>query len=1358
LSETKPPSQLRRRLLYASAGVIVLTAGAIAWTLGPGGPWLVSQFAEGRAVWRLGSLHLEGVKGSALGDLRVAHATLRDEDGVWAEATELAVGWEPLRILTREASVRQVSAKTLRIFRQPKLTPAKPPGGSIDVDLNALAIDRISVDEPVFGEAASFSLGAGIAARGARIDRAMVDLKRLDAASDTLRLDLVRKGEVRLDALLEGPKDGFFAAALKSMEPLRIVAHADGDETTGAGEIDAQIGGKPFITGDFAWTPEGWRGGGDANLNLAPAFADIDARIGGAVRLDGSGARGARTTFAITAKTQDAIVNAGGTLGDDWRPAGETRIVADASRLDRLANDLMSGAARFEGVLTADKDVQAFTGRLTGTGVRVAGVRANVDGPARLRFTRDLIDVETDLALAEARGEAEMVSRLARDGKLVLRARYGRQNSRITVREARLQSSAIDVSGDGELGEGAHGLRGVWRTSRLDVFDPAIGGEASGAWTAQGGGAQPVVITADAKTRRFRTTIQPLDQMLGTSPSLNATLAIRGGVIDVRRINISAPKLRAAAFGRLNDGRATMSFEASATGPVRVGAAEFNGTADATGAITGRLDNPTLSATAHLSRLDVGGMAIEQPVVTLNFAPSGAGRTGAIDVKGTVSGQPATATADLASDANGLRLDNLDVRAAGLVAQGNARFADEGPTVDLTFNGPIDAIASPMKGRIRGTATLRPAPSGEAVLATTMRITSGRIGELAFSRLDASASGPLDDIAVRGNLRGSASGAPVNLELAGAVQRAGDATNIRAEASGNINGTTVSTREPFTLSLSPNATRGTGVFALGDGILRATLNDERSRPTFTAAMENAPIGPVTDLLGERASGRATGTIRLSGGDTSLEGDLDLVVTDALLARRTRDPLSMQVKGRISGGAMTFSGTATSRNGLDAAFDARAPVDARARPIRIALAGEGRATWRAKGPAEALWGLVGALDQNVTGNVEGAGDIRFAVGRLSGEGGFTLTGGAFSDKQTGVELRDVSARVRFDDAGARLEQFVARDLRDGTLTGTGEARGLKDGQVSIVASNVRLLNRPDAKAVASGPMALKWTADGMTLSGDLNVTEATLSTPRTDAGIPQLDVIEINRPGEEDETTPQSSEAGVVRANLDVRVRAPGRVFVRDRGLDSEWSVDLRVTGTSTNPRVFGEARLVRGRFTLAGRVFDAESGLIRFNGSPDEALINLAAEMSSPEITARIVLSGPVNDPAIELSSDPALPQDEILPQALFGRASEDLSALEAAQLAASLAQLAGRASLDIAGAARDLVGLDRLDVRETGSGLRVAGGKYLTRDVYLEVARTGVGETETQVEWRLRPQLFLISAFNPQGDRRLSVRWRREY
>lgn len=1355
---TRRPRRLARRLLYASAGVLVVTAGAIVWVLGPGGPFLVSHLAEGRAIWRLGDLHLEGVKGAALGDLKVARLTLRDEDGVWAEATDITLGWEPLKILTREASVRKVSAATLHVFRQPKLTAAKPPGESIDVDLNSLRVERIVIDAPVFGEAASFSLTAGLAARGARIDRAMVDLRRLDAAGDTLRLDLLRKDAITLDAEINGPKDGFFAAALKSDDPLRVVAKANGDEAQGAGDIDATIGGRTFIDGVFAWKPEGWSGGADLRLDLAPAFADITARTGGAIRLDAEGRRGARTTFNVTAKAQDATVIARGALGDDWRPQGATQLSASATRLDRLTQNIVRGGASFEGALESTRDAQSLSGALDGAQITLAGVRTNAKGPVRLRATRELLDIETDLALSETRGGGDIVTRLARDGKLTLRSRYNRQDSRFTVREARLQSGVLDVQGEGVLGDGARGLRGTWHTARLDAFDPRVRGEANGSWTARGGGKTPIVIVADAKTRRFSTTIQPLDQLLGASPQLAANLAIRGGVIEVRRAVVNAPKLRAAAFGRIQNGDGVFSLEASAQGPVSIGGARFDGVADATGSITGRLENPAIAATAHLSQIDVAGLAVERPVVTFNFAPSARGREGAVKIEGVASGQPAVATADLRATNDAFTLANLNIRAAGLTATGEATFTDAGPTADVAINGPVSVIAAPMTGRLRGDVSLRPGGNGEAVLAANAHIANGRIGDLSFTRLDARATGPLDALSLNASIDGSAAGSAVKLDLAGAMTRDRDATTLRVEGGGSVNGSQVQTRAPVLVTLTPNATRASGDIRIGEGVLRATLVDERGRLAFDATVENAPIKPVLAMVGERASGTASGEVHLTGGDKSLDGTLDLAVTDALLARRVRDPLTMNVKGRIGGGQMTLAAQATSRNGLDAAFDARAPVDARARPMRIALAGEGRATWRAKGPADALWGIVGALDQNVTGQVEGAGDMRFAVGRLSGEGGFTLTGGAFSDKQTGVELRDIVARVSFDQAGARLDEFSARDQRNGAITGVGVARGLKDGEVNITTRSIRLLNRPDVKAVASGPLSLKWTPEGVTLSGDINVEEATLATPRTDHGIPQLDVIEVNRPGEADQTDAEREEDDIVRALLDVRVKAPGRVFVRDRGLDSEWSLDLRVTGTSTNPRVFGEARLVRGRFTLAGRVFDAESGLIRFNGAPEEALINLAAEMSSPEITARIVLSGPVSDPAIELSSTPALPQDEILPQALFGRASEDLSALEAAQLAASLAQLAGQASLDLAGAARDLVGLDRLDVRETGTGLRVAGGKYLTRDVYLEVARTGVGETETQVEWRVRPQLFLISAFDPKGDRRLSVRWRREY
>jgi translocation and assembly module TamB len=642
------------------------------------------------------------------------------------------------------------------------------------------------------------------------------------------------------------------------------------------------------------------------------------------------------------------------------------------------------------------------------------------------------------------------------------------------------------------------------------------------------------------------------------------------------------------------------------------------------------------------------------------------------------------------------------------------------------------------------------------VLDANVHLTQGRLGTLRFTQLDASAGGPLNHVALNARMRGAASGAAVAFDARGVYAKAGGANRLTLEGGGVIADVQVSTQGPFDARFGDAGVSAHGAFALGDGAASFDFADSAPRMSLTARLDNAPIAPIFALLGERATGRATGTL-VAAGDGAMQAKMDMAVTDALFARRARDPLSMTLHGAIDGGRMTLNAEVTSHNGLDAAIDGQAPVDARARPLRIALAGEGHARWRAKGPADALWGLVGSLDQSVTGQVDGQGDLRFAVGRLSGSGGLTLTQGRFADKLTGIDLRDVAAHVTFDNDAARLESFSARDARGGGVTATGRAQGLRDGQIDLLAKNVQLIGRPDARAIGSGPLSLKWTQHGATFSGDLRIEEATLSPPRTAENIADLDVIEINRPAtlEPDTTT----KVALPDAALDIRVRAPGRVFLRGRGLDSEWSLDVRVGSTAANPKVYGEARLIRGRFTLAGRPFEADHGLIRFNGDPTEALIDLAADLTTPEITARVALTGPVSNPDVALSSTPSLPEDEILPQALFGRAAADLSALEAAQLAASLAELAGQASINIAGAARDLVGLDRLDVREeTGVGLRVAGGKYLTRNVYLEVARTGVGQTETQVEWRVRPQLYLVSAFEPSGDRRLSVRWRREY
>ncbi|MBI1187058.1 MAG: hypothetical protein GC206_06960 [Alphaproteobacteria bacterium] len=503
----------------------------------------------------------------------------------------------------------------------------------------------------------------------------------------------------------------------------------------------------------------------------------------------------------------------------------------------------------------------------------------------------------------------------------------------------------------------------------------------------------------------------------------------------------------------------------------------------------------------------------------------------------------------------------------------------------------------------------------------------------------------------------------------------------------------------------------------------------------------------------------SGEASLESAGAGLRGAASLSVDNARLPARMRDPLDVVISATLQPSRLSGSLRARSPDGLDASIEGSAPVVTAARPLRIAITenGEGDARWRASGPADSLWSLVGGLDQTLAGDMRGEGQIRFNAQRLRGEGALTLSNGRFEDKRTGLAFSDVDARVAFTEAGESEFQLTARDAHGGRVTGLGAARGIRSGRMTLRLEDLRFVERSDVTAAASGELELEWTEERAMLSGALTLTEAELTlATRPETIIPTIEVVEINRPG--GDFAPERERPRGVIAQLDLALRAPGRVYTRGRGLNAEWSLDARLSGSTAAPRLQGEARLIRGEFDLAGRPFDMTRGRIAFTGALDDTTIDLLAERAAPELTARAAITGRLFEPTITFSSDPALPEDEIMPQILFGRSADELSPLQAAQLAASLAALAGGAAFDIAGMARAAVGLDRFDVRDDGEGVIVSGGRYLTRDVYFEVSRSGLGEPGAKVEWRARPQLSIVTSFQSNEDQRVSIRWRRDY
>ena len=155
----------------------------------------------------------------------------------------------------------------------------------------------------------------------------------------------------------------------------------------------------------------------------------------------------------------------------------------------------------------------------------------------------------------------------------------------------------------------------------------------------------------------------------------------------------------------------------------------------------------------------------------------------------------------------------------------------------------------------------------------------------------------------------------------------------------------------------------------------------------------------------------------------------------------------------------------------------------------------------------------------------------------------------------------------------------------------------------------------------------------------------------------------------DGTPTPTARPSVVR--LDVTVNAPRRVFVRGRGLDAELGGSVRLTGPVVNIQPVGAFELIRGRLSILGQRITFDEGTVTLVGDLDPFL-NFVARSSGRDITVFITVSGRVSDLKVEFSSQPELPQDEVLARLIFNRGLNELSPFQIAQLAAAAAELAG--------------------------------------------------------------------------------------
>jgi len=292
--------------------------------------------------------------------------------------------------------------------------------------------------------------------------------------------------------------------------------------------------------------------------------------------------------------------------------------------------------------------------------------------------------------------------------------------------------------------------------------------------------------------------------------------------------------------------------------------------------------------------------------------------------------------------------------------------------------------------------------------------------------------------------------------------------------------------------------------------------------------------------------------------------------------------------------------------------------------------------------------------------------------------------------------------------------------------------------------------------------------GARISGDLVLDDTELRVPSTGLGgiaaIPDID--HRNEPAAVRETRARAgllaeteTKSGSGKAfPLDVTVSAPRQIFVRGRGLDAELGGSLRLGGTTNDIVPIGEFNLIRGRLDVLGKRFTLNEGQVALQGAMVPWIL-FSATTEQGDYTITLTLEGEASEPVLNITSSPELPEEEVLARLLFDRGLTTLSPLQAAQLASAVATLAGKGGEGIVAKLRSGIGLDDLDIGTDAEGnATLRAGKYLSENLYSDVAVDSSGKTEINLNLDITPNLTARGSVGSDGNSGIGIFFERDY
>lgn len=1370
------------------AGLVLLIVAAILLLNTPiGERFLADRIA--RQTFPNGlNVSIGRIDGNIYGEAVLHDVRLSDPQGVFLTIPRAEVDWNPRGWLSNRLEIDSFAARRAQMTRIPEFLPSEEEGPILpgfDISVDELTIDNLMLAPGIAGENPQrVDLVGEVQIEDSRV---FVDADARLGQRDSVALLINAEpdgNDFDLSADVSATGDGAIAGLLGLTTPYEARVRGAGTWTAWNGGLLLQSEGErvaalkitnrsgrfgllgkvdpsDFVTGTLANAL-----GDDVAIR---SVIEIDERrfdgrstlVGRGIFLDGNGlidlAENRAENYEVFARLRDPAL-----FGPDMR-------IEDARARATIDGDFT------DLTIVHDLNVGRF---VTGT-TQIAGL--SQEGTARydgerwtLPLSLQVARIETGNAMADPR----LVNGVGR-GQIVL------AGSRLTGDDLRIAfpGLAANIALVGDLDAGRYQVRGPVRADRL-VLDNVgtAGGTAMIDFDLTPSGWR---VAADLDARISQVSNATLANLAGPSIRVRGGIATgSGAALDFNNLRVNSQKLSLAMDGSVDGGTTQLAGRGS------------------------HVDYGPFTVQARIT--DAGPTAelvFAEPFNGLNdvrvaIAPTEEGF--AIDTEGGSILGPFAGELGLYAPANGpTRIDIETLTVSDTSVSGALTLVDGGAQGNLALTG----------GGLDGTIALAPRSGGQGVDVdlSARNASFGGATRLTIARAEIDATGVVGEGNINFSGNASAQGIGYGTLFIGRLAARGEVENGVGRVDANISGRRSSR---FALDLNALfrsdriAVAAQGEFAgkritmprravltaidgggwqlaptqvnYGDGGALASGSFGSGETALSLKLARMPLslvdivsadlgvgGTISGTIDYSAvdGGLPTGTARVKVDDLTRSGlvlsskpvDLSLVAslgTDRLQARAVLRNEDIQ-RGRIQA--------------LITGLPATGALSQRLR------AGSLNAQLRYQGAAESLWRLAAIDAFDLTGPVAIAANATGSLAEPRVRGTVRSDDLRVRSSLSGTDIRDASVRGTFSGSRLQLTSFSGTTDNGGSVTGSGivdlagmgeqvqgrsvEVRG-PTLDLRASARNAHLLDANGLSATITGPLRIVSNGLGGTIAGRVQINRASweLGMAAEDMALPRISTREINLPADR---APAASASRPWRYLIDAKGNS--RIDVDGMGLESEWGADITLRGTTDEPRIGGSASVVRGDYTFAGTTFELTRGEINFDVSgPIDPRLDIRAETEASGTDVIVTITGNATEPEIAFTSDPALPEEEILARLLFGGSITSLSATDALQLGAALASLRGGGGMDPINELRTAVGLDRLRIVSAdpalGRGTGVALGKNIGRRFYVEIITDGRGYSATEAEFRITSWLSILASVSTIGRESIVAEIERDY